>query len=79
MQLGTDTGNAHQLYSLEVPANEVISGIRVKHSAASEYPIQHITFDTRDGTEIEFKAKAEDGNWTEFKLEEGELIVGCYG
>ena len=67
---GTDTGtfgstSGQQLKCcLEVPDDEVITGIRVRHSN-QRAAIQNITFDTDLGTEIEFNAKMSDGVWTE--------------
>ena len=63
---------------LEVPDDEVITGVRIRHSN-QRAAIQNITFDTDLGTEIEFNAKMRDGVWTEQILEPGELIVGIYG
>ena len=81
---GVDTGtfgttSGQQLKcSLEVPEDEVITGVRIRHSNSSA-AIQNITFDTDLGTEIEFNAKMSDGEWTEQRIEPGELIVGVYG
>ena len=63
---------------LEIPDDEVITCIRVQHSEENAQ-IQNITFETDEGTEIEFNGKKSDGRWSEFELAEGELIVGCYG
>ena len=74
---GSTTGQQLRC-SLEVPEDETITGIRMRHS--SKRPsIQNITFDTDQGTEIEFNGKMSDGDWTEFQLDQGELVVGCYG
>ena len=81
---GVDTGTfgnttGQQLRcSLEVPEDETITGIRIRHSSQNP-SIQNITFDTDLGTEIEFNGKMSNGEWSEFTLQPGELIVGCYG
>ena len=81
---GVDTGSfgsttGQQLRcSLEVPEDEIITGIRVRHSAVHP-SIQNITFDTDQGTEIEFNGKMNNGTWSKFTMAPGELVVGCYG
>ena len=74
---GSSTGQQLKC-SLEVPDDEIITGIRIRHSK-SYAAIQNITFDTDLGTEIEFNGKKNDGQTQEFLLEPGEIIVGCYG
>ena len=61
-----------------MPDDEVINGIRIRHNS-SRAAIQNITFDTEQGTEIEFNGKMNDGTWSHYTMEPGELIVGCYG
>lgn len=78
VQFGRDTKGQHLKCSLEVPDDELINGVRIRHNA-SKAAIQNITFDTEQGTEIEFNGKMSDGEWTNFILMPGELIVGCYG
>ena len=76
-QFGTESGQQLKC-SLEVPQGENINRIKVRHKA-SPASIQNITFETDKGTEIEFNGKLSDGVWSEIALEEGEMIVGCYG
>ena len=76
-QFGTESGQQLKC-SLEVPQGENINRIKVRHKA-SPASIQNITFETDKGTEIEFNGKLSDGVWSEIALEEGEIIVGCYG
>uniref|UniRef100_A0A7S3HZE1 Jacalin-type lectin domain-containing protein n=1 Tax=Favella ehrenbergii TaxID=182087 RepID=A0A7S3HZE1_9SPIT len=64
--------------SLEVPVDEKITGIRVRHNP-NACQIQNITFDTNEGTEIEFNGKQNTGSWRQFSLSPGQLVVGCYG
>ena len=56
----------------------MINKIRVRHTTEPA-SIQNITFETDQGTEIEFNGKQEDGKWSEIDLERDEVIVGCYG
>jgi hypothetical protein len=63
---------------LEVPDAEHISSVFIRHKASSA-SIQNLTFKTQEGTEIEFNSKLLDGNKSNFKLQKGEKIVGCYG
>ena len=63
---------------LEVPDDEAISSIHVRHKAGTA-SIQNLTFKTVEGTEIEFNAKLSDGGHTTFKLDKGEKVVGVYG
>ena len=64
--------------SLEVPQGENIIRIKVRHT--QEPPsIQNITFETDQGTEVEFNGKQENGELSVVDLEKDEQIVGCYG
>ena len=66
--------------SLDVPEDEIISGIRIYHSPREPY-IQNITFETNGGSELEFKGskKNRSGSWYSEDIFEGERIVGLYG
>lgn len=50
----------------------------MRHNPANSQ-IQNITFDTNEGTEIEFNGKQNDGSEKHFILQEGQRIVGCHG
>ena len=76
--IGTSSKRQQLICALDVPLDEVITGVRMRHSP-SKAAIQNITFDTDEGTEIEFNAKMSDGTWAQQSLETGQLIVGCYG
>ena len=75
---GTMEQGAQLKCSLEVPAEEEITGIRIRHNPTA-CQIQNITFDTDDATEIEFNGKQCNGSWKQFILEPGQRVVGCYG
>ena len=65
---------------MDVPDDETINGIRIYHSQREPY-IQNITFETVEGSELEFKGtkKNRQGNWYSEDILEGERIVGLYG
>ena len=66
-ELGAMSKDQQLKCSLEVPANEKITGIRIRHHASNSQ-IQNITFDTDEGTEIEFNGKQGNGVWQQFAL-----------
>lgn len=63
--------------TLEIP-DEVVTTITIRHDAKLE-EIQNITFETSMGTEIAFNGSNNTGIEKEFQLDDGEIIVGCYG
>lgn len=63
--------------TLEIP-DEVVTSISIRHDSKHD-EIQNITFETSLGTEIAFNGFNNSGVEQEFQLNDGEIIVGCYG